>query len=1121
MWGDKNMLRRFWHRLLALPKDIVQALFEETLIVQDVSILAVSDTREDELRHAIEPSTVYELEYGTGDVVRKIVSLEPPVKYVSAPIIFSDGTNLRTIYRREKSNPTYYHTLDFSQTHNLAVDLFSELNAEYIALHENAGGAGVDGTGKYIPAELFETTIQDTFKGAPFEYYLGEPENNNVMVADGQQITPPAPPIEQQWQTLIIYYSMVEASSDLEFTFTFDTIEETTTMVAPINYWGEVGNYYSTSAFQLPYVYSGGAVEYGPFHINALVIQLPQHAPLNSIIMPTNNRFVVYGMTVSMAEIQHPIGWEMNQLDLETSQLSEELPLQGPLQYDIYRYPSAAFWDPVSSKYYIATENNRFYSLSVGNESVEITDAASTYTGFCRRAVGEETLTFVSDRNSNGLVPIDLDTGLTIRPEDSFTFVTSDESTILGIETLAQHPTLPIGLMVARNPGPGEEDDIYKIYFIDFDTLIVTPATLATNNQNPREIRSLAILDIAEETRYFAMSDQMTGDFRASSIFELEQSEGTLTPIYLARPAQDTTRTTETVLARLPGTNYVYAFGLEYSSATDYPYVSPIYGDDEYGDPPSGKFVIDRIDLQDHQVLRLELTGDVVGEITNPPYISDGGDDMYDDANFLSTNLSGDDIFIPYTHTRQQTSVFDGITDTEIVDGTAHFGEGSEYFTMLYPAMFVLAARNIDITSFSIEGNLGADGGGQVAGSVEDFSYGGSDYTLIFKKVFDAGDPSINHLIIVPGTSAGITQVISEDTNDDQHDVGGLSGRAQLYYLVLSSAGGLELETSDAIAAAQDFMAYANTGASETLQDLHNALFAGHSDITDNVPSPYTFSDEGDDPSYGYRFPRSNPIGVGYNSQNGLFYLLTNDDNLFTFNPETNVVTYINEFFPGDGMTGLTVPQNNVVYSLNVDYDGFVPLDLNTGDVLFGVDKAGVIPITVNIDEDTDYSPRFTFVYDGITHLVFSHDASIPNGYQRYVAPSRFNSQETVVDVENRFLTDEIFTYMTGVPLVPGFFDSLGQNSLYAIADESTRYIHVFKNYDPMTPITKENLEVDGNEDYDDQNPLDGWTSVEILRVEDFEDHYRVYLNAEISYNTYRMRFIGFNESDWFIVPLD
>jgi hypothetical protein len=45
-----------------------------------------------------------------------------------------------------------------------------------------------------------------------------------------------------------------------------------------------------------------------------------------------------------------------------------------------------------------------------------------------------------------------------------------------------------------------------------------------------------------------------------------------------------------------------------------------------------------------------------------------------------------------------------------IEDGTDYFGEGSEYFTCMYPGVFVLAATNISITEFSITGNLGADG---------------------------------------------------------------------------------------------------------------------------------------------------------------------------------------------------------------------------------------------------------------------------------------------------------------------------------------------------------------------------------------------------------------------------
>ncbi|MEM9326297.1 MAG: M4 family metallopeptidase [Bacteroidota bacterium] len=148
--------------------------------------------------------------------------------------------------------------------------------------------------------------------------------------------------------------------------------------------------------------------------------------------------------------------------------------------------------------------------------------------------------------------------------------------------------------------------------------------------------------------------------------------------------------------------------------------------------------------------------------------IGDGGDDLYDGGNFLSTNLAGP---IAYSNGRILTH--------------SAFG-GSSYFTEKYTGLFVLSADLGGATGFTIDGNLGADGGGSVDGAVLEISRFGKTFLGFVKRVFESGDPSVNHLIIVESNGTA-THEFSTNTNDDLHEVSNLSGVDRMYYLLFSA----------------------------------------------------------------------------------------------------------------------------------------------------------------------------------------------------------------------------------------------------------------------------------------------------------------------------------------------
>jgi hypothetical protein len=213
----------------------------------------------------------------------------------------------------------------------------------------------------------------------------------------------------------------------------------------------------------------------------------------------------------------------------------------------------------------------------------------------------------------------------------------------------------------------------------------------------------------------------------------------------------------------------------------------------------------------------------------NPmPSINDGGDDMYDGGNYMNTNLTAiwddikngdidnDDILaaasIPYTHTQADNEdddpnqYYNPPMDGKIENGDNYFGEESRYFTNMYPGLFVMIADNISISEFNISGNVGSDGNGSGAGYVESVV---PNWTLFYKTNTDDdnSDPSINQLILVPGSAFGITQEYDDSSENDDHRITGITDRNRLVYAVVARHPDEDvLSESDAILVAQKLL---------------------------------------------------------------------------------------------------------------------------------------------------------------------------------------------------------------------------------------------------------------------------------------------------------------------------
>ncbi len=150
--------------------------------------------------------------------------------------------------------------------------------------------------------------------------------------------------------------------------------------------------------------------------------------------------------------------------------------------------------------------------------------------------------------------------------------------------------------------------------------------------------------------------------------------------------------------------------------------------------------------------------------------IVDGGQDMYDIGNLIRTNLGG-----PITYSNNAISYSSAF--------------GASYFTRKYPGLFVLAADLVGVNKFTIYGKLGASGAGEVDGAVLSVSMGGLNYLGYVKRVFNAGDASVNHLIILvdPGSTS---RSFYNDTNNDFDEVSTTAPLARLYYVLMAGNAG-------------------------------------------------------------------------------------------------------------------------------------------------------------------------------------------------------------------------------------------------------------------------------------------------------------------------------------------
>lgn len=204
--------------------------------------------------------------------------------------------------------------------------------------------------------------------------------------------------------------------------------------------------------------------------------------------------------------------------------------------------------------------------------------------------------------------------------------------------------------------------------------------------------------------------------------------------------------------------------------------------------------------------------------------INDGGGDMYDGGNQLN--------LLPQGSTFPSLLAYSDNLVTTVSVG----GNSIPYFTSKIPGMFLFSADITNIQTFSIEGNLGADGIGSVNNALLSSASNGITYSGFVKRVYSAGDPSVNHLIIVENTP-GISQTFSTNTDNDNHAINGLTSSTRVYYLLFAGISGRFYSDAEFQNVFDNFLQLINAGRSSSWVSIPNTstTVTGGSSTTTSV----------------------------------------------------------------------------------------------------------------------------------------------------------------------------------------------------------------------------------------------------------------------------------------------
>ncbi len=167
-------------------------------------------------------------------------------------------------------------------------------------------------------------------------------------------------------------------------------------------------------------------------------------------------------------------------------------------------------------------------------------------------------------------------------------------------------------------------------------------------------------------------------------------------------------------------------------------------------------------------------------------YIESGGDYMYDEGNYLSTNIGGNLVY----------------SDNTIIPSSL-LGDEGKYFVRKYNGLFVFAGKLDGVSDFTIDGSLD-NWGAEIDGAILEYEYNGIIYYGFVKRVYGANSPSVNHLLITRNPE--VIHDFSSSSSNDAHTLSNLEKSSELFYLLYAGTYGAYIDDDETMAIMQEFI---------------------------------------------------------------------------------------------------------------------------------------------------------------------------------------------------------------------------------------------------------------------------------------------------------------------------
>ncbi|MEO0551682.1 MAG: S8 family serine peptidase [Bacteroidota bacterium] len=332
--------------------------------------------------------------------------------------------------------------------------------------------------------------------------------------------------------------------------------------------------------------------------------------------------------------------------------------------------------------------------------------------------------------------------------------------------------------------------------------------------------------------------------------------------------------------------------------------------------------------------------------------ILDGGGDMYDGGNYLSTDLESN---INYTNS--------------VINSSTAFG-GESYFTAKFPGLFVMTADLVGVNYFEITGNLGADGSGSVDGAVLNVSQGGRNYLGFVKRVYDAFDPSVNHLIIVEDNGS-LSHDFATNTNDDYHRVTGLNGSNSIHYLLFAGSNGGYYDNSIMLDVMSTYIELVNLTTGINLGEVSGTVVAGNTDVI-----PIFFDARGIEPGQYLNdvvITTNDPVtgAVVVNTELNVQGApnISLSSNVIELGQVFNATDYDTAFYIRNNGTEIldvsSISSSNIEVNVSVSSVTIDPGDSVRVPIFYNIDDVGVFSATITIASNDTNTPAVDVTVGG------------------------------------------------------------------------------------------------------------------------------------------------------------